>query len=45
MSYSNKLVGEIIKGFKRDLTENPDIKENYHQVITDDIKYRVKKGK
>jgi DNA-binding Lrp family transcriptional regulator len=45
MSYSNKLVGEIIKGFKRDLTENPDIKETYHQVITDDIKYRVKKGK
>ncbi len=45
MSYSNKLVGEIIKGFKGDLTENPDIKETYHQVITDDIKYRVKKGK
>lgn len=45
MSYSNKLVGEIIKGFKRNLTENPDIKETYHQVIADDIKYRVKKGK
>lgn len=45
MSYSNKLVGEIIKGFKRDLTENPDIKETYHQVIAEDIKYRVKKGK
>ena len=45
MSYSNRLVGEIIKGFERDLTVNPDIKETCHQVITDDIKYKVKKGK
>lgn len=45
MSYSNKLVGEIIKGFKRYLTENPDIKNTYHQVYTDDIKYKVKKAK
>ena len=45
MSYSNKLVGEIIKGFKRDLTENPDIKKTYHQVFAEDIKYKVKKGK
>jgi len=45
MSYSNKLIGEILKGFKSDLTENPNNKETYHQVLMDDIKYRVKKGK
>lgn len=45
MSYSNKLIGEILKEFKKDLAENPDIKETYHQVFNDDIKYRVKKEK
>ena len=45
MSYSNKLIGEILKGFKSDLTENPNNKETCHQVLMDDIKYRVKKGK
>jgi DNA-binding Lrp family transcriptional regulator len=45
VSYSNKIVGEIIKGFKRDLTETPDIKKTYHQVFAEDIKYKVKKGK
>jgi hypothetical protein len=45
MSYSNRLVGEIIRGLERDLTENPDIKNTCHQVFADDIKYKVKKGK
>ena len=45
MSYSNRLVGEMIKGFKRDMSENPDIKKTYHQVFAEDIKYKVKKGK
>lgn len=45
MSYSNKLIGELLKGFKSDLTENPNNKETYNQVLMDDIKYRVKKGK
>ena len=45
MSYSNKIIDKILNGFKRDLAENPDIKETYHQVVNDDIKYRVKKGK
>lgn len=45
MSYSNRLVGEIIKGFESDLTENPDIKNTCRQVFADDIKYKVKKGK
>jgi len=45
LSYSNRLVGEIIKGLERDLTENPDIKNTPHQVFADNIKYKVKKGK
>jgi hypothetical protein len=45
MSYSNRLVGEIIRGLERDLTENPDIKNTCHQVFADDIKYKVQKGK
>ncbi|VFJ14294.1 conserved protein of unknown function [Candidatus Nitrosocosmicus franklandus] len=43
MSYSNKLVGEIIREFKRDLAENPETKKTYPQVFARDIKYNVDK--
>jgi predicted transcriptional regulator len=45
MSYSNKIVGEIIKELKEGLTENPDLKKTLPQVFTDDLKYKIKKGK
>lgn len=45
ISYSNKIVSEIIKELKKDLTENPDLKKTLPKVFADDIKYKIKKGK
>lgn len=45
MSYSNKIVNEVIKTLKNEIKDEEKSEEKYPKIYTDDIKYAVKKNR